>query len=326
MKRLLLGVVVLLGCVTICLGTTPNRLSHVATFSIVGFDPETGELGIAVASKVLAVGAIVPWAKAGVGAVATQAYANTTYGPEGLKLLASGLDAHEVLERLTGADEGRERRQIGIVDSGGRSATFTGKECMAWAGGRAGKYYACQGNILVDKATVTAMAEAFESTDGELALRLIKALKAGEDAGGDSRGKQSAALLVVKEAGGYLGLNDRYIDLRVDDHSEPVDELSRLVAIQLSYSALFKAGALKEDGDLDGALSAARRAVEINPTLPEALYDLACYYSLSGMKAEALETLGQSLALSPEFKKMARDDPDFEALREDEGFKAIVGD
>ncbi|MFH1312558.1 MAG: DUF1028 domain-containing protein [Candidatus Eisenbacteria bacterium] len=324
MRNLLIGVVLVLGCAATCFATAPNRLSNVSTFSIVGFDPETGELGIAVASKFLAVGAVVPWASAGVGAVATQSYANTMYGPEGLALLASGLDPHEVLDQLTGADEGRERRQAGIVDAVGRSATFTGKECIAWAGGKAGKYYACQGNILVDETTVTAMAETFGATVGPLGLRLVKALKAGEEAGGDSRGKQSASLLVVKEAGGYLGLNDRYIDLRVDDHNEPVEELSRLLAIQLSYSALFEASALKEDGDLKGARGAALKAVKLNPTLPDALYDLACYYSLSGMKDEALATLGEALALSPGFKKMAREDSDLEALRQDKAFKAMV--
>jgi uncharacterized Ntn-hydrolase superfamily protein len=324
MKKLLISTVLIWGCVAVCLATAPNRTSQVSTFSIVGFDPETGELGVAVASKFLAVGAVVPWASAGVGAVATQSYANTMYGPEGLALLASGLDPNEVLESLVGSDEGRDRRQVGIVDAVGRSATFTGKECIAWAGGKAGKYFACQGNILVDGTAITAMSQTFGETEGELALRLVKALKAGEEAGGDSRGKQSASLLVVKEAGGYLGLNDRYIDLRVDDHAEPIDELSRLLGIQLSYSALFEASALKEEGDLDGALGAALRAVELNPTLPEALYDLACYYSLSGMKDEALETLGQALTLSPEFKKMARDDSDLEALRQDEAFRAMV--
>lgn len=297
---------------------------EVATFSIVGFDPATGELGVAVASKFLAVGAVVPWAKAGVGAIATQAYANTTYGPEGLRLLASGLSAHEVIDSLTTRDPDRERRQVGIVDAQGNSATFTGKECIAWAGGRVGKHYACQGNILVSKATVDAMAQTFENTQGELAFRLLKALKAGEEAGGDSRGKQSAALLVVKEGGGYLGLNDRYIDLRVDDDPEPIDELERLLKIQLSYSALFKASSLREKGDLKGALDEARRAVKMNPNLPEALYDLACYYSLNGQKQEALKTLRQAVELAPRFKKMAREDPDLEILRDEEEFIRIV--
>ncbi len=301
-----------------------SRAREVATFSIVGFDPATGELGVAVASKFLAVGAVVPWARAGVGAIATQAYANTTYGPEGLRLLETGLSAHEVIDSLTARDADRERRQVGIVDAHGNSATFTGKECIAWAGGRAGKHYACQGNILVSEATVNAMAETFEDTEGELAIRLLKALKAGEEAGGDSRGKQSAALLVVKEGGGYLGLNDRYIDLRVDDNPEPIDELGRLLNIQLSYSALFKASSLREKGDLQGALDQAKKAVEINPDLPEALYDLACYYSLSGQKQEALRALKRAIELAPRFKQMAKEDPDLEPLKENVEFKGII--
>ncbi len=324
MRKLTVVVVLLLGAAAVCSGTVGDGTSNVATFSIVGFDPESGELGIAVASKFLAVGAVVPWAKAGVGAVATQAFANTTYGPEGLELLASGLGAHDALDRLVAADSDKERRQVGMVDAKGASATFTGKECIAWAGGKAGKYFACQGNILVGEETVNAMAETFEQAQGDLAVRLVKALKAGEEAGGDSRGKQSAALLVVKEAGGYLGLNDRYIDLRVDDHPEPIDELQRLLRIQLSYSALFKASALKEQGDMEAAVAEAERAVEINPTLPEALYDLACYYSLSGQKAKALETLGEAITLSPDFKQMAREDPDLEPLRNEDAYKLIL--
>jgi uncharacterized Ntn-hydrolase superfamily protein len=324
MRSLKVVVVMLLAGASVCLGTACNQESIVATFSIVGFDPETEELGIAVASKFLAVGAVVPWAKAGVGAVATQSYANTTYGPEGLRLMASGLGAPDALDNLVSADSDKERRQVGIMDAKGTSATFTGKECITWAGGKAGKYYACQGNILIGEETVNAMAETFNQTEGALAVRLVKALKAGEDAGGDSRGKQSAALLVVKEAGGYLGLNDRYIDLRVDDHPEPIDELGRILKIQLSYSALFKASALKEQGDMEGAVAEAERAVEINPGLPEALYDLACYYSLSGQTGKALKTLEQAIALSPEFKQMAREDRDLEALRNEDAYKLLL--
>jgi uncharacterized Ntn-hydrolase superfamily protein len=325
MRTKLMGAIGLLICTSLCLGAIGTEATRIATFSIVGYDPETEELGIAVASKFLAVGAVVPWAKAGAGAVATQSYANTTYGPKGLKLMASGLDAPNALDTLVNADEDRERRQVGMVDARGVSATFTGKECIAWAGGKAGKYYACQGNILVGEETVNAMAETFETTEGELAVRLIRALKAGENAGGDSRGKQSAALLVVKEGGGYLGLNDRYIDLRVDDHPQPIDELMRILGIQLSYSALFKASALKQQGDLAAAVAEAERAVDINPELPEALYDLACYYSLAGMKEEALNTLEKAIALSPEFRQMAREDPDLEPLRNEGAFKQILG-
>lgn len=207
------------------------------TFSIVGFDPNTKELGIAVQSKFLGVGAVVPWAKAGVGAVATQSYANTTYGPKGLELLATGKSAQETMDALTSEDEQAEFRQAGIVDANGNAATFTGEKCYDWAGGVTGPNFAAQGNILVSEETVQAMAKTFQQTEGTLAERLLKALDAGQDAGGDSRGMQSASLLVVKEKGGYAGLNDRYIDLRVDDHPDPIKELIRIYELQQLYFA-----------------------------------------------------------------------------------------
>ncbi|MBM7572179.1 DUF1028 domain-containing protein [Aquibacillus albus] len=207
----------------------------VATFSIVGFDPATGELGIAVQSKFIAVGSVVPWAKAGVGAVATQAFANPSYGPEGLALLEEGKTAEEAIQILTEKDPEREERQVGIVDFKGNTASFTGSNCYDWAGGITGKNFAAQGNILVNKETVTAMGETFENTEGTLAERLLASLSAAQEAGGDSRGKQSAALYVVKEKGGYGGFNDVLVDLRVDDHPEPIKELHRLFALQQLY-------------------------------------------------------------------------------------------
>src|SRR5215208_193917 len=197
----------------------------VATFSIVGFDPETNSLGVAVQSKFLAVGSIVPWARAGVGAVATQAMANYNYGPRGLELMGSGETA----------DEDREHRQIGVVDGRGRAATFTGSECFEWAGGATGEYYAVQGNILVGGETVEAMARTYRETRGDLATRLLSARGAGQAAGGDSRGKQSAALLVVGEGGGYGGDSDRAVDLRVDDHPDPIRELVRIRNLHTLY-------------------------------------------------------------------------------------------
>jgi uncharacterized Ntn-hydrolase superfamily protein len=205
------------------------------TFSIVARDPEAGELGIAVQSKFLAVGAVVPWAQAGVGAIATQAWANTTYGPGGLDLLASGLSAKETIARLTGADDGRASRQVGIVAMHGEPATFTGDECFPWAGGHVGEHYTCQGNILVGEETVLSMARTFEQTTGHLCDRLMAALAAGQAAGGDSRGQESAALLVVRERGGYGGFNDRFIDLRVDDHPQPIEELQRILQLHKLY-------------------------------------------------------------------------------------------
>lgn len=207
----------------------------VATFSIVAFDPETDSLGVAVQSKFLAVGSVVPWARAGVGAVATQAMANFNYGPRGLDLMAKGRTAEETVEALTAADEGRDDRQLGVVDARGRAATFTGPGCFDWAGGVTGEHYAAQGNILVGRETVDAMARAYEGADGDLAARLLAALDAGQGAGGDSRGKQSAALLVVREGGGYGGDNDRVIDLRVDDHPDPIKELIRIRDLHTLY-------------------------------------------------------------------------------------------
>lgn len=210
----------------------------VSTFSIVACDPATGDLGIAVESKFLGVGAVVPWAKAGVGAIATQSWANTTYGPTGLELLAQGQSPDAVLAALTGPDEHRALRQVGIVDAKGRAATYTGSECFTWAGGITGPNYACQGNILVSEATVQALARTFEATAGGLWDRLVAALAAGQAAGGDSRGQEAAALLVVREGGGYGGFNDRFIDLRVDDHPRPIEELARLLDLHKLY--LFK--------------------------------------------------------------------------------------
>ena len=222
----------LLSAWAICLAASAfAEPPRVATFSIVARDAQTGELGVAVQSRFLAVGAVVPWAKAGVGAIATQSLANTTYGPEGLKLLAAGVTPNAVLQQLTEHDAQREVRQAGIVSADGKSATFTGAECQAWAGGRTGENYAAQGNILAGEAVVAAMAESFEKSAGsgkELGQRLIDALAAGQTAGGDKRGMQSAALLVVHEGWGYAGLNDHYRDLRVDDHAEPIAELQRI--------------------------------------------------------------------------------------------------
>ena len=203
----------------------------VSTFSLVACDLDRGQWGVAVASKFLAVGSVVPWAEPQAGAVATQSYANPRYGPDGLALLRQGLSAEEVVRRLTEADDGRDQRQLGIVDAAGRGATFTGPACHGWAGGRAGDGYAAQGNILVSAATVDALAETFESPSGSLAERLLAALAAGDAAGGDSRGRQSAALLVVERDGGYAGLSDVVVDLRVDDHGAPIDELQRLYGI-----------------------------------------------------------------------------------------------
>ncbi len=205
----------------------------VSTFSIVAYDPDTKEWGIGVASKFLAVGHVVPWAKSGHGAIATQSFANTTYGPEGLKLLREGKSAAEVIQVLTDADDMRANRQVGVVDNLGNAATFTGEKCLPWAGGKTGEHYACQGNILAGPEVIDEMSKSFETSQGTLAWRIMEALEAADKAGGDIRGRQSAAILVVKEGAGYAGLNDRMIDFRVDDHKTPIEELGRILSLKV---------------------------------------------------------------------------------------------
>jgi uncharacterized Ntn-hydrolase superfamily protein len=234
-----------------------DRRQVVATYSIVACDLGAGRWGVATQSKFLAVGSVVPWAATDVGAIATQSYANPSYGPNGLALLREGLSAEETVARLTGDDPESEQRQLGIVDVEGRAATFTGSGCHGWAGGRTGHCYAAQGNILVSAATVDALAETFESTDGApLAERLVSCLSAGQAAGGDSRGQQSAALLVVEKGGGYAGLSDTLVDLRVDDHPRPIEELRRLYGI---HQSLFGRTPREEWVDVDDGLAAELR-------------------------------------------------------------------
>jgi uncharacterized Ntn-hydrolase superfamily protein len=220
-----LFVLLLAGCAA---APHSTELPVVATFSIVAYDPETKELGVAVQSKFIAVGSVVPWAKAGVGAVATQSYANTGYGPKALDLMSQGVEPEKVMDLLTSIDRKAAIRQVGLVDAKGRSATFTGEKCNPWAGGLRGENFACQGNILAGEDVVNNMAKSFQESKGDLGERLIAALEAGQAAGGDVRGMQSAALLIVRDGWGYGGYNDRYRDLRVDDHAEPIKELKRV--------------------------------------------------------------------------------------------------
>lgn len=208
---------------------------HINTYSIVAYDPDEKAWGVAVASKFLAAAAVVSWAKAGAGAIATQAFARVSYGPDGLALLAEGKSAEETLKLLTSKDPKATSRQVGIVDAQGRVAAHTGAECHSWAGHKTGDGFTCQGNILTGPDTLEAMAEAYKKGTGELADRLVAALLAGDTVGGDKRGKQSAGVLIVKENGGYGGDNDRYIDLRVDDHEEPVEKLANLVNMHHTF-------------------------------------------------------------------------------------------
>ena len=296
----------------------------VSTFSIVGYDPANGDLGVAVASKFFAVGSVVPWAEAGVGAVATQSAANTTFGPKGLAMLRLGLPAEDVMKNLLATDAGREHRQVGIVDAAGGAATFTGKECLAWAGGLTGKNWSAQGNILVSQATVDALGKGFEAAKGELAERLMAALEAGDAAGGDSRGHQSAALIVVRKDGGYRALSDRYIDLRVDDAKEPIVELRRLVSIALANAWMQHAYTLTEAGKHEEALAEINRAIKARPEEKELLYHRACMLARAGRKEEAIADLTTALKAVPTLVKQAATDTDLVSLRDDPRFRALV--
>lgn len=229
------------------------------TFSIVAWDQEEREWGVAVASKFLAAGSVVSWARAGVGAIATQAYANVTYGPRGLDLLAAET-ADKVVAELTGSDPESAQRQLGVVDRNGQAAAFTGAECFDWAGSKIGDGYTCQGNILTGPEVVENMAAAFESTSGDLAARLLMAMSAGDTVGGDRRGKQSAAMLITREGGGYLGGTDVALDLRVDDHPEPVAELGRIIEV---HRLLFPNPRDLDFVDIDDSL-AGRMAVALS--------------------------------------------------------------
>ncbi len=261
------------------------------TFSIVALDPANGDLGVAVASKFPCVGAVVPWARAGVGAVATQSWANTDFGPDGLGLMGGGLPADAALDAVLEPDAGREERQVGFVDARGGAASFTGANCMDWAGGRTGDGFAVQGNILASGDVVAALAETYARTEGDLCDRLLAALLAGDAAGGDRRGKQSAALLVVREAGGYEGRNDRYIDLRVDDHPEAPTELARLFTVWDTTMLVRTDEPLEATPELVGelqrrlaavgAFDAAQTGALDDPTLA-ALEDWAGRYNLEG--------------------------------------------
>lgn len=297
-----------------------------ATFSIVARDSVTGELGVAVASRFFAVGAVVPWAKADIGAVATQSYANTTFGWRGLELLEEGATPEQVVEILVRGDDDPERRQFGIVAADGKSATYTGEKCLAWAGGRNGPNYAVQGNILVSEEVVTAMERVFLETKGTLAERLYAALVAGDEKGGDARGKQSAALLVVKKNAGYGGYTDRAIDIRVDDHPEPFKELGRLLRLaQVNYS-WNEAWTLFTQKQYVDALPHMERAGRLAPDNAEVLYDVAVIRLANGKETEALEAVEKALSLNPKLKKQAAEDGDLAGLKGNQKFESLIKD
>lgn len=298
----------------------------IATFSIVGYDPETGDLGVAVQSKFFAVGSVVPWASANVGAIASQAYGNTTFGPLGLAMLKSGMSVEAAMDSLLAHDPDAAQRQVGIVDAAGNSHAYTGDECMDWAGHVSGPNFTAQGNILVSEETVAAMANAFRETDGVLGERLMRALEAGQAAGGDSRGMQSAAIYIVREGGGYGGYNDVYCDLRVDDHEDPIAELRRIFDMWKEWALILEGYRLCEADDWEGAFEVGRAAVDLNPLLGEPHYHLACYYSKAGMTDEALRELGTAVELDEPLGPRARLDTDFEPLYDDPAFLEITGE
>lgn len=298
----------------------------IATFSVVAYDSATGDLGVAVQSKFFAVGAVVPWARAGVGAIASQAFGNTTFGPRGLDLLASGKTPDEVIAALLADDAQRDQRQVGIVDAKGRTTTYTGRECLTWAGGAAGVRYTCQGNILTGPEVVQQMARAFEATGGMLGDRLLAALDAGQAAGGDSRGMQSAAILIVRDKGGYGGYNDRYCDLRVDDAPNPFTELRRLYNIWKPNALIREGYTACEAAKFELAFQLGREALALDPASGQSQYHLACYYSKAGRTDDALKYLGEAVARDPKLAATAKSDTDFTPLRADARFLKLVGD
>jgi uncharacterized Ntn-hydrolase superfamily protein len=298
--------------------------STIATFSIAARDAATGELGVAVASRFFAVGSVVPWARADVGAVATQSFANTSFGWRGLDALAKGGTPETVLKELLAADGDRDKRQVGIVSASGAAVTYTGTGCLAWAGGRSGPNYAVQGNILAGERVVAALESTFVHTQGTLAERMYAALVAGDREGGDSRGKQSAALLVVRKGAGYGGYTDRAIDIRVDDHQEPFIELGRLLQLAQVNYAWNEGWTLFMEKQFAKALVAQERAGRLAPANPEVLYDLAVIRLAAGKREGALDALADALRLNPKLKTQARADGDLGGLRALPRFKELT--
>lgn len=302
----------------------PAQNKLVSTFSIVARDADRGELGIAVASRFFAVGSVVPWAKANVGAVATQSFANTSFGWRGLELLDKGVTPEEAVKIMLRNDDNPKSRQIGIVSVDGKSATYTGEDCIPWAGGRNGANYAIQENILAGESVVTSMEKTFLETKGTLAERLYSALVAGDEQGGDSRGKQSAAMIVVKENAGYGGYTDRAIDIRVDDHEQPFKELGRLLKFaQMNYSwnegwTLFTQKKYKE------ALPPMERTAKLAPDMPEVQYDLAVIKLAAGDQNGALKALENAISLNPKLKKQAAGDSDLESIQKNSKFIELI--
>ena len=297
----------------------------ISTFSIVAADPSTGQVGVAVQSKYFAVGAVVPWARAGVGAVATQALGLARYGPALLDALEGGERPPAALKAALANDPLAAQRQIGVVHADGEAANHTGTKCYAWAGGRMGPGFSVQGNILTGEQVVDNMARAFTGAPGSLAERLLASLEAGQAAGGDSRGQQSAALLVEQLGYRDLGLEgiDRLVDLRVDDHPQPIAEMRRLFGLWQRQEAMERGMVRYYKADYGGAADAMGEANTRFPGSATVLYNLACFESLSGRAAASVAHLSQAIALDTSFRDLARTDSDFDPLREISEFKAL---
>jgi uncharacterized Ntn-hydrolase superfamily protein len=306
----------------------PQSLPPVSTFSIVAIDPQSGDLGVAVASRYFSVGSVVPWAMAGVGAVATQANVNVGYGQQAIDLLRQGMTAPEVLKKLLADDTFPEKdgRQVAIVDAKGNVAAYTGPHAPNWAGDRQGKTWSAQGNILVGAQVPEAMGKAFEGTQGELAEKLFAALKAGDAAGGDSRGRQSASMLVVRKGGGRNINNDRYIFINVDDNADPFKELRRLLDLNLAYNYGDQTFKAIDAGSMEKARTAAQKAVAYSPNSFGSHMRLAFLNYLVGDKAAALDEFAKAKTLDPpHFDQQWKEEVQFERFKPMAADKEFVG-
>ncbi len=303
----------------------PSDPEVIHTFSIVAYDPANGDLGVAVQSKAFAVGARVPHARAGVGAIATQATTNPGFGPRGLSLLGKGLPPQQVVDSLLKTDDRPAVRQLAVIDARGQMAVHTGDSCIAWKGSKTGVFYSCQGNLLAGQGVVDSMGAAFEGASGELAERLMAALEAGQRAGGDSRGMQSAALIVVRAGAGYAGFNDRYIDIRTDDSKNPIRELRRLLNKVLAFNAILTAETFRDEKDYERMITEARRAAALDPTNGYNWYQLGCYLTMADKLEEAKKNLKEAFLRDEYLIITARSDSDLDNLVHDQEFRKMIG-
>jgi uncharacterized Ntn-hydrolase superfamily protein len=325
-KYLLCSILLFVARLFVASGAIAQSLPPVSTFSIVAIDPQTGEMGVAVASRYFSVGSVVPWAMADVGAVATQANVNVGYGQQALDLLRQGLTAPEVLKKILADDkfEGKDGRQVAIVDAKGNVAAYTGPNAPKWAGDRQGKTWSAQGNILVGAQVPESMGKAFEAAQGELAEKLYAALKAGDTAGGDARGRQSASILVVKKQGGRNINNDRYIYINVDDNPDPFTELRRLLDLNLAYNYGDRMYKAFEANDLPRARAVAQKSAMYAPKNPNVHLQLGFLNYAAGDKTASLYEFGKARELNPSgFNKQWKDElesPQFKPMAADKEF------